>query len=269
MRRIMDLRLIVGVLLFASCEEVIHVDLNAADRRYVIEAELTNIAVEQTIRVSQTVPFDSSIPSQPVDEAHVEVVSSGGRVYRFDAMGEGYYRNDSLQPREELSYMLRVRIGDEEFVATEAMQPFVDVDSLGALEEIIFNEKTYSILVKFTDPLEENNYYKYLVSVNQQPLRFLQVQNDKYNNGLYVTHQLMDFSKPFELGDSIIVRRQSVSKAVHDYWNEIQLLNPGSAAPANPKSNISNGAFGYFSISNSKDFGLTIRASDFYKDENE
>jgi hypothetical protein len=220
--------------------------------------------------VSQTVPFDHEYPSKAIDDAIVEVESSEGRKYTFYPVGDGYYRHDNFTPRAEgTAYRLRVVANGEEFVAVENMQPYVPVDSLGAVEETIFDEVSYSVLVKFTDPIDEINYYKYLVSVNGQPFRFLQVQNDKYNNGLYVTHQLMDFSKPFALGDSLVVRRQSISKAVYKYWNEIQLLNPGSAAPANPTSNISNGAFGYFSISNSKDFGLKIQDAEFYNERKE
>ena len=34
---------------------------------------------------------------------------------------------------------------------------------------------------------------------------------------------------------------------MYDFWNAVQATNPGTAAPANPPSNISNGALGYFS----------------------
>ncbi|HMR18010.1 MAG TPA: DUF4249 domain-containing protein [Sphingobacterium sp.] len=268
MKRLMWLGLLI-VSFFVACEEIIHVDLNAADPRYVIEAELTNLSAVQTIRISQTVSFDSELPSKPINDAQVMVRSSRGRTFAFHPIGNGYYRHNDLIPRDDSDYLLTVDVGGEEFSAVERMRDFVPVDSLGALEETIFNETSYSILVKFTDPRGEDNYYKYLVSVNGQPFRFLQALNDKYNDGLYVTHQLLDFMRPFALGDSIVVRRQSISKPVFDYWNEVQMINPGSAAPANPKSNISNGAFGYFSISNTKEYGIAIRSVDFYNGENE
>lgn len=251
--------LMIAMLFFTSCEELIEVDLNTADPRYVIEAELLNGIETQKIRVTQTVPFDSNVPSKVIDHAEVQVWSSEGRVYNFYTIGQGYYQIDRLVPRSALEYRLSVRVDGEEFTATERMHDFVPVDSVGIVEETIFNEINYSVLFKFNDPAEEENFYKYAVSVNEQPFRFLQVQSDKYNNGLYVTHQLMDYAKPFELGDTIVIRRQNISKPVFKYWNEIQMMNPGSAAPSNPTSNISNGALGYFSISQFKDYGLRIR----------
>ncbi|NGF56676.1 DUF4249 domain-containing protein [Parapedobacter sp. SGR-10] len=263
--RILVYLLSVFLVCMSSCEELIHVDLNTGDPRYVIEADLDNISSTQTIRVSQTVAFNADKASEPIDDAQVEVKSSGGQRYVFYPMGDGYYQNANFTPKPNSTYYLSVKIDDEVFTATEVMQPFINVDSIGSLEETIFNETNYSVLVKFSDPLGQADYYKYLVSINQQPFRFFQAYSDKYNDGLYVTHQLTDFTKPFALGDSILVRRQIITKPVFDYWNQIQMLNPGSAAPANPKSNISNGAFGYFSVSNSKDYGITIRSYDQLK----
>jgi len=242
-----------------SCEEIIHVDLNTGNPRYVIEADLNNLSNEQTIRISQTVSFDNDQPSKPVDEAEVIVIGERGQTYSFYPRGEGFYKNMNFTPTPNNEYQLLVRIDGEEFTARETMRELVDVDSIGSLEETIFNEVNYSVLIKFSDPPHQDNYYKYLVSLNQQPFKFLQAFSDKYNDGLYVTHQLSDFNKPFVLGDSVLIRRQMISKPVYDYWNQIQMLNPGSAAPGNPKSNISNGAFGYFSVSNTKEYGITIR----------
>ncbi len=250
------------VLFMISCEEVIHVDLNTGHPRYVIEADLNNLSNEQVIRISQTVSFDSDRASKPINDAEVMVVGDRGRIYSFNPSGEGYYRHMNFTPTMNSEYQLLVRIDGEEFTARESMPDLVEVDSLGSLEETIFNEVNYSVLIKFSDPPLQDNYYKYLVSLNQQPFKFLQAFSDKYNDGLYVTHQLTDFNKPFALGDSILIRRQIIHKPVFDYWNQIQMLNPGSAAPGNPKSNISNGAFGYFSVSNTKEYGITIREYD-------
>ena len=242
-----------------SCEEVIHVDLNTGNPRYVIEADLHNLSNEQIIRISQTVAFDKNQGSLAVDDAVVNVISERGQIYPFQSSGNGYYRNMNFMPRPNNEYQLVVRIGNEEFTAKESMPDLVEVDSIGSLEETLFDEISYSVLIKFSDPPHRSNYYRYLVSRNQQPFKFMQAFSDKYNDGLYVTHQLADFNTPFALGDSILIRRQMVQKAVFDYWNQIQMLNPGSAAPGNPKTNISNGAFGYFSVSNTKEYGLTIR----------
>lgn len=261
--------LLMSILFLESCEEVIHVDLNTSEPRYVIEADLLSGIERQTIRVTQTVAFDNEEPSKPIDHAYVQVESSTGHIYSFYSIGNGYYVNERFNPRAKLSYQLLVRVDEQDFQSVERMHDFVHVDSVGIIEENIFKKTHYSVLLKFHEPAEEENYYKYSVSVNGTPFRFLQVQSDKYNNGLYITHQLMDYRDPFELGDSLVIRRQSVSQAVFKYWNEIQRMNPTSAAPSNPTSNISNGALGYFSVSAFKDFAVHIHMIPQVSTENE
>ena len=48
-----------ALFLFVGCEELIDIDLNDADPRIVIEANLSNLGSVQRIRVSRTVPFNA------------------------------------------------------------------------------------------------------------------------------------------------------------------------------------------------------------------
>lgn len=51
------------LLFFSACEEIIDVNLNDADPRVVIEANLSDLQSIQRIRVSKTVAFDEPINS--------------------------------------------------------------------------------------------------------------------------------------------------------------------------------------------------------------
>lgn len=238
-----------------SCEELIHLDLNAADPRYVIEGDLTDLSNAQIIKVSQTVAFDEARRYNPVENASVVVTDDRGRIYTFQHIGDGRYRA-TFRPREKGTYNLLVTIEGEEFRASSYVNPYIDVDSLGVVEDVIFSDTLYSVTLKFYDPQDEPNYYKYNISVNGEEFKFSRVYSDKFNDGLYVTHQLSD--EDIRWGDSVVVRRQIVDKPVFTYWNEVQSTNPGSAAPANPTSNISNGALGYFSVSLAKRYGFRV-----------
>lgn len=256
-----------GVLI-VSCEEVINLDLNTTDPKYVIDANLDDISEKQVIRVSQTVNFDEPYPSKPVDNASVLVSDVNGVRYSFEHVGNGLYQKGRFTPKLIGSYSLTVRINDDVFTSTTSMVPYVDVDSVGIVKEKMFNEDYYFIKFKFQDPEGIDNYYKYSYSINNKPFKFLNVFSDKYNNGLYVAHEITNFDKnnKFVVGDSIIIRRECISKDVYTFWNELQSINPGTAAPANPKSNISNGSLGYFSVSSAKHYKVAIVEGD---EENE
>lgn len=249
--------LIISVLL-VSCEDLIDVNLNSANPKIVVEADLNDLSAKQVIWISRTVDFDSPVPSEPISGAVVSVTDSKGRLFSFVDKGDGQYVKEGFKPEIGLTYNLTVSIQGEEFRSSTKMNPFVSVDSLAVKEETIFNEPYYFVVLKFEDPKDVPNYYKYDISVNGGGFKFANAYNDKFNDGLYVSHQVADRDNSLEVGDSVIVRRQCVAKEVYTYWNQIQMLNPGSAAPANPTSNLSNGALGYFSVSSAKEYGVKI-----------
>lgn len=245
----------------SSCEELIDVNLNDANPRYVIEADLTDLTNDQVIKVSQTVAFEEPVRNKPVNNAVVVVTDDKGTVYYFKSAGNGDYAA-TFKPKPNTRYDLRVTVDGEMFESSSYMNSYVDVDSLGIIEDVIFSDTVYSVTLKFNDPKDQPNYYKYNVSVNGDDFKFSRVFSDKFNDGLYVTHQVSDNSNDILIGDSVVVRRQIVDKPVFNYWNEVLSINPGSAAPANPTSNITNGALGYFSVSSAKKYGFRIRFKD-------
>lgn len=245
-------------LLSTGCEDLIEIDLNSADPRIVIEADLDNLDDWQVIYVSRTVPFDDDRQREIVTDANVDVQAVQGnnsRTYpfRYSEMHEAYI-NTSFQVNGQTQYTLHVMIDGELYQSTESMAPYVEVDSMGIMKERIFEDDYYFATFKFQDPAETSNYYKYNVSVDGGLMKFYAVFNDKFNDGLYITHQIGSTDNDIALGSRVIVKRQLISPSVYRYWNEIQSINPGSAAPANPTSNISNGALGYFSISNVQEY---------------
>lgn len=249
---------------FCSCEEVIDLDLNTANPKYVIEADLNDLSSSQSIRISQTVNFDEPYPSKPVAGGNIVVKDVSGKTHNFNYNGDGIYRNLTFKPLMNGVYSLNVTIDGQEYRSSTRRVPYVDIDSLGIKKEKILNDYYYSITFKFKDPKDTDNYYKYSYSNNGKPFKFAAVFSDKFNNGLVVTHEITERDKnnKFEVGDSIVVRRECINKDVYNFWNELQSINPGSAAPANPTSNISNGALGYFSVSSAKLYTIVITEID-------
>ena len=258
MKKLTYLLILCLPIIFQSCEELIDIDLNESDPKYVIEAELSDILVTQEIRIAQTVAFNAAVKDTPVDEADVSVRDDEGNSYIFRSEGNGFYRNGQLTLKPLHVYSLRVQIGEEVFESQSTMPSYVPVDSLSVVQETNFGDTTYAARLKFQDPKDSPNYYKYKISVNGSPFRFNAVFIDKFNDGLWVSHEIQDRENDFLIGDHIQVRRACVDKDVHRYWNEVQMTNPGSAAPGNPTSNISNGALGYFSVSSAQDYSFTI-----------
>src|SRR5690606_503844 len=143
------------------------------------------------------------------------------------------------------------------------MPDYVDVDSTGIVMGQVFGESYYVATVIFNDAADVSNYYKYDISSNDAPSRFASQYQLKSNDALYVTHPVSDRDLDLTPGDNITVRRYCVDEKVFNYWNEYQSTNPGSAAPGNPTSNISNNALGYFSVASAQEFFMEIMEVDF------
>lgn len=258
----------ISICTLTSCEKIIDVDLNTSNPHYVIEADLNDVSNKQVIKVSQTVPFNSAQPYKPVDDAIVVVTDVFGNERIFKSNGNGSYIHDNFRPSQNGTYSLAVKIGEQEFNSSTVRVPYVEVDSIGLMQEEFFKEFYYVVTFQFQDPPNEANYYKYSFSVNNGPFKFANVYSDKFNNGLTLKHEITERDKDlkFVLGDSVSIRRECIAQDVYTFWNELQSINPGSAAPANPKSNISNGALGYFSVSSAKIYSVIIDEEDITVD---
>lgn len=250
--------------IFSSCEDIIDVNLNDAAPRVVIEADLDNLDRTQVIYVSRTVPFNDNRRNEIIKDAFVAVMNiNEGHYNTFIYSGEyDGYIDPTFKLERNTDYALVVEVDGKQYQAWESMPHNVEVDSLGRVKETIFGDDYYFATFKFQDPADVNNYYKYNVSVDGAPMKFYSVFNDKFNDGLYVTHQIGSVDNDITLGSMVVVKRQMISYAVYKYWNEVQSVNPGSAAPANPTSNISNGALGYFSVSNAKEYSFDFSTFD-------
>lgn len=232
--------------LFVSCEDVIELDLNESAPHLVIVGEITNQTDQQVVTLSKTVPFTSESRFEGISNAQVEVVDGHGTVFRFTERSPGVYVADHFAGIEFETYELHVSVDGKAYTASSQMPPLVGIDSVGTAVSDLFGEEQKYVALKYQDPPHEPNYYRYLISVNDGPVQFVYVASDKFNDGKYVSERLGNPDEDLVTGDAVVVYMQCVDKAMFDFWNAVQATNPGTAAPANPPSNISNGALGYF-----------------------
>lgn len=235
------------VAMLAACEDVIDIDLNDADPRVVIEAEINNLGNQQEIRVSRTVSFTDEISYAPVSGAEVVVSDERGREVAFVETTPGVYVTDRLRGTPGMTYQLDVAVDGMTYAATSTMANVVAIDSVSSSSGDFFGVSRRALHVHFQDPPDTRDFFRYRMSVNDAPFFNLIVFNDKFNNGRYVTHDLISLDVELQTGDEVVVLRNQIDERVYRYWSGIAMLNPGAAAPSNPPSNISGGALGYFS----------------------
>jgi hypothetical protein len=252
------------LLLTAGCEKVIDVDLNDAAPALVIEGNLLFTDEMLEVKISRTGSYFDSKPLEKVDQAQVFLENESGERRRISNRGEGIYRLENLKAQLEKNYRLLVETEEGEYVAVSTLHRPVLIDSLGYeySGEARFFEGGYRILLYFSDPPEKKNYYR--VKVYKNGMRFNNVSDivvfdDSSLDGKGIQVRLR--GQVFATGDTARIELFSIDRNAWEYFTTLRDManaNPGSPAPANPLSNFSNGALGYFSASSSDSKEITI-----------
>ncbi len=245
---------IVAGALLDSCTKVIDINLNEADPKIVIEAELLSGTHDFTVTITKTGDFFNPGQPETVADATVFLKKGTDAALNLTDEGNGMYSLKNFTATENMSYFLSVTVEGKTYEATDFLPKNVPLDSLtvGVPENSLFNTSeadSFQIVVNYQDPPDDLNFYRIRSTVNGIPRSEgakLLVIEDRYSVGAYFT--LPIFTDSYELNDNVDVELMSISHAMFDYFNTLALLvdGSGSPAPTNPSSNWSGGALGYF-----------------------
>jgi len=256
MKNLLYIIILLLPLLFYGCEKVIDVDLNDAAPAIVIEGNMSSNPEGAEVKISMTSSYFDTVPSEKVSGAIVTVVSDFGDKYIFRETEKGIYKPNKVRFRDGNTYRLSVETNGKKYEAASKLYPAVNIDSLKFYyEDNPFMDPGYYVNVYLFDPPGVKNFYRLKYSKNgelQNTIDDLILFNDRYVDGNSIEVTL--FNQPFELNDTITLQLISLDEGAYEYLRTFQELvnsNPGSAAPANPNTNLSNGALGYFSVWNS------------------
>lgn len=257
------------IAVFASCEDVVDVEVQEGPKRLVVEASLDwekgTSGNQQTIRLSESTPFFSTGASTEVTGASVLVTNdTSGDNYVFADQGNGEYLSTVFEPVLGQSYSLRIEHNGEIYTATETMTPVTDITNIFQDQEDGFDEEELEVHVIFNDPAEEGNNYLFKFQREGDLLPGLEVGEDKFLNGneidwWYEIEEDEDENiVPFQPGDVVNIEMYGISRPYFDYMTILtsQLGGTGlfESTPVAVKGNCinetdpENYAFGYFRL---------------------
>jgi hypothetical protein len=241
------------VAIFCSCETVIDVPLKDADQRLVIEGTITNDSNYCVIKISQVSNFYSSNSFNAVSNANVKIIENGSAEYTFLEVAPGIYKLNGFVGAIGANYQLNVTADGKQYIANSKMPAQVGIDSLSVKDDFFFGDTSKVVTCHFQDPVDNVNYYRYKSFFIDSTGKDINIDRDQFFNGEYIDRDLFSISGDFEekYGDSATIELWSIDASVFDYFYTLSAtLSAGSgqfAAPANPNTNISNGAMGFFS----------------------
>lgn len=239
-------------ILCASCEKVIDVRIQNVDKKYVIEGSITDNQNTCRVLVSQTIDLADTNRFEGVSNAVITLQENNKPPVRLLETDKGIYRAD-MKGAPGHTYTLKVTVGNQTFTASSVMPQKTQFDTLYITERVSFGKPRKIPTLEFQDPNGMGNAYRFIQYVNGRKENTIFITDDHLTNGRKVTYELLIFSNEAYLlqpGDHLRVEMYCIDHRNFDFWYSLSqgaLGQSQSASPANPVTNISGGALGYFS----------------------
>jgi hypothetical protein len=262
-----------------SCTERINIDLDSTYTRPVIFGEITTDTTSHKVTLSKTADYFNSNPPVGISMANVRI-SDGENTYVLteDVENPGvYYTSPDVFGVPGKTYTLLVDnvdlLGDGQltsYSASSKLLPVSPIDSIRLVHRLTWQGWVVQAYAK--DPPESKDYYKFLISLNDQlqtdSLSNMQITDDTFFNGSYTNGVVVYFFSErrwiINEGDKITAGFCGITKDYYNYLVEAQTASRRSAPlfsgpAANPRTNLTNGAIGYFTA-----YSIS-RATTFFK----
>lgn len=255
---------------FASCEDVVNLDLETGETKLVIDAEILwkkgTAGNEQTIKISETASYYSG-STPKVSGAQVRVENSSGEVFTFNETEAGVYKCTNFIPVINMDYTLFVDVKGQSFTAKEKL---TSGSAINQIEQKIVpdfgGEDIIELTFYYNDPADQTNFY-----VTDYQSSFLiypqyEITDDEFYNGNEISTRFSN--EDMKAGDVLNITHRGVSK---NYFNYMKLIleasssNPFSVPPGNIRGNIintsdaNNFALGYFRLCETDQISYTVK----------
>lgn len=248
--RIISLFCVSSVVLFA-CTKTINVDVNNATPKIVIEGNVTDATGPYEVQITQTVNLDATNVFPPVSGAVVTITDVTSSITEtLQETSPGIYQTRDMQGFQQHTYQMSITALGQNYTATSTMPEAVHLDSVTFIHTDFFGSTNINAVPNYQDPLGVPNYYTFTEYVNSRRLKDILTTSDRLSDGKYITQQLFVDSAYVSVGDTVLIEMHCRDKNSWDYFNTLEQVTGddfGTATPANPIGNISNGALGYFS----------------------
>lgn len=260
--------LLILVTILGSCEETIELDLDQTEERVIIEGLVSTMSDKNFVKISKSLPFYETGRTPRVTNAVVTVSDQNGEVFNLvhnpgnhpDSAGI-YIPSPPFSGVVGHTYFLEVVFDETIFTGSDKLTPVLDIDSLAwgfstsAFPNLDAPDRIYEVLLYAENVNPARNFLLFKFYRNDS------IIGPEFNNifvadDQFIGDKIEGLSAPvlFAKNDTARVEIYSLSQPAFAYYNDLinVLNNDGglfSPPPANPRSNLSNGALGFFQAS--------------------
>jgi hypothetical protein len=263
---------------FFSCDEPYQLDAEQGKSYVVIEGQVTNVDGFQYVKVTRTADFYASGKTPRITDAAVVVTDDTGNVFPFThnpgnkADSAGYYLPETAFVGQiGRTYTLNVTVDGVLYEAKDQLFRVTPIDSLSyrvneeEKEDPEDYGKFYEVLIYAKEPQDTKDYYLFKFYRNDS-LIYDSDTDIYFADDETLGENIDGVPSPmyFAPGDKARCEIYSISREAFVFYSDLQglLNNDGglfSQPPANSRTNISNGALGFFQASAIHFNGIEIK----------
>ena len=244
-----------------SCEEIITIDLNTASPRLTVTALVTDQPGPYTVSLSKSESYFSSNVSFPkVSHAVITISDNAGNSEILKESAPGNYQSIALRGVNGRTYHLKIVSEGVTYEASSYLPYPVVLDSVSSQKLTATgphsneNTKSYYIKCYFKDPPGSSDFYRIESTVvsTDSLASYYQIYSDEVTDGQKIAYPLQ--RPTFNIGETATIELYHINTDNYDYYktannilrNKKGPMASASAPQANPMTNISGGAVGYF-----------------------
>ena len=251
--------LLVTVTLF-GCTEVVEFDVGKQNPIIVVDGEINTLIKSHTIELTYSTDVFNDDPAPPVKGANV-TIQDDRYTHILTEIEPGIYETlDTVRGYENQDYKLSIEKDGNYYSAQETLKPVGDIDCaflLAGDSSSLFLGDEYLILMSGQEPKGLGDYYLWnyyedgiLISdtVTEKWYGDDEIVDGSDFTGVLVV--LIDTEKVDPYNKTMMLEMKSISEGYYDYLYGLQLEtyrgSPFDGPPANPPTNMSEGAIGFF-----------------------
>lgn len=241
--------ILLAVVTLTSCKKEIQIKVNPNESKLVIEADIAGTRKNNVVHITKTGGVTKSNHFEAATGAVVVITDRHGYQETLTEEQSGYYHTSSFNGAAGKTYYLTVRYNDKTYEAQSTIQEPVKLDTTIIIRGSFGGTPMDGFLPVFTDVAGVRNYYRFVQHLNGKRLPGSVLRDDEFTDGQLSNQPILKMDLHLKKDDNYEIEMQCIDQSVYKYfYSKSQTANMESAAPANPVSNISNGALGYFNV---------------------
>lgn len=234
-----------------SCEEVIEIDLNDADPKLSVDAQIT-LDQPAVVQLSYTSDYFADEEPEHEDNAIVKINDSDGHEEILAHKGNGRYVGSLTHGRVGQEYELTITIGNKVYKGTSRILTPTKILHLGYEKFDGFGGEgdEYNLVITLKNNPNEENYYliKYFLNDEEKEDTYSVWSHEYFANEETIEFTPLRFS--FTKEDKVTLKAYSIDEGTYDYYSELDEIidqnGGGGSTPFNPSSNMGKDILGYF-----------------------